>query len=70
METIKIEILNPNALALLKDLAKLDLIKFKKDSKLSFSNVLKKIRAKNNEKLSMEEITAEVDKVRSSRYEE
>jgi len=69
METIKIEIINPNVLALLEDLAKLDLIKLKKESKLSFSKVLKKIQAKNDNKLSIDDISTEVEIVRASRYD-
>ena len=68
METIKIEIINPNALDLLEDLAKLDLIKFKRGNKLSFGKVLKKIRAKNDNKLTIEDISFEVEEVRASRY--
>ncbi len=69
METIKIEIINPNVLALLEDLAKLNLIKLKKESKLSFSKVLKKIQAKNDNKLSIDDISTEVEIVRASRYD-
>ena len=45
METIKIDILNPKAKALLKDLANLELIRIRKD-KLEpndFSDILKKV---------------------------
>jgi hypothetical protein len=67
METIRIEILNPKAKALLKDLANLDLIRISKEN--SFSEVLKKIRSKSDEAPSLEEITKEVEAVRKARYE-
>jgi hypothetical protein len=70
METIRIEILNPKAKALLKDLANLDLIRIKKEnSENAFSEVLKKFRSKSDEAPSLEEITREVEAVRKARYE-
>lgn len=70
METIRIDILNPKAKALLKDLANLDLIRIKKDnSENAFTEVLKKIRSKSDEAPSLEEITKEVEEVRKARYE-
>jgi hypothetical protein len=70
METIRIEILNPKAKALLKDLANLDLIRIKKEkSENTFSEVLKKFRSKSDEAPSLEEITREVEAVRKARYE-
>jgi hypothetical protein len=69
METIRIDILNPKAKNLLKNLADLDLIKIKKEKKSDFSNLLKKLRSKSKEELSLEEITKEVENVRKSRYE-
>lgn len=70
METIKIDILNPKAKALLKDLANLDLIRIKKDKQENaFSEVLKKFRSKSDEAPSLEEITKEVEAVRKARYE-
>ncbi|MFC0263233.1 hypothetical protein [Fontibacter flavus] len=70
METIRIDILNPKAKALLKDLANLDLIRIRKeDSENAFSEVLKKFRSKSNEAPSLEEITKEVEAVRKARYE-
>jgi len=49
METIRVDILNPKAKALLKDLANLDLIRIKKDkSENAFSEVLKKFRSKSD----------------------
>tara|TARA_R110000868_G_C10704040_1_gene749371 strand:+ start:62 stop:277 length:216 start_codon:yes stop_codon:yes gene_type:complete len=70
METIRIDILNPKAKKLLKSLADLDLIKINKEKyKSEFSTLLKKLRAKTNDELSLEEITKEVEQVRKSRYE-
>jgi len=69
METIRIDILNPKAKNLLKDLADLNLIKIKKEKKSDFSNLLKKLRSKSKEEISLDEITKEVESVRKSRYE-
>ncbi|PSL03375.1 hypothetical protein [Cecembia rubra] len=70
METIRIDILNPKAKALLKDLANLDLIRIRKeDSENAFSEVLKKFRSRSDEAPSLEEITKEVEAVRKARYE-
>ena len=70
METIRIDILNPKAKKLLKDLADLNLIKIKKDKKSDFSNLLKEMRSNSSEEISLDEITKEVENVRKSRYEE
>jgi hypothetical protein len=70
METIKIDILNPKAKALLKDLANLDLIRIRKETSDSdFSELLKKFRSKADKAPSLEEITLEVEAVRKARYE-
>ncbi len=69
METIRIDILNPKAKNLLKDLAELNLIKIRKEKKSDFSNLLNKLRSKSTEELSLDEITKEVESVRKSRYE-
>lgn len=69
METFRIDILNPKVKNLLKQLADLDLIKITKEKKKSdFSVLLKKMRAKSKDELSIEEITKEVEEVRKSRY--
>ncbi len=71
METIRIDILNPKAKNLLKNLAELNLIKIKKEKKKSdFSTLLKKLRIKSKDKISLDEITKEVEEARKSRYEE
>lgn len=70
METIRIDILNPKAKKLLKDLADLNLIKINKEKyKSEFSTLLKKIRTKSNDEITLDEITKEVEQVRKSRYE-
>ncbi|WP_194976386.1 hypothetical protein [Aquiflexum lacus] len=70
METIRIDILNPKAKALLKDLANLDLIRIRREtSENDFSELLKKFRSKSDQAPSLEEITKEVEAVRKARYE-
>jgi hypothetical protein len=70
METLRIDILNPKAKSILKDLADLNLIKINKESKKSdFSALLKKLRSKSKDEITLEEITKEVEQVRKSRYE-
>lgn len=67
METVKVDILNPKARKLLKDLADLDLIAIRKSTKSDFSEVLKSIRSKSETVPSPEEIAGEVETVRSRR---
>jgi hypothetical protein len=56
--------------SILKDLADLNLIKINKESKKSdFSALLKKLRSKSKDEITLEEITKEVEQVRKSRYE-
>lgn len=69
MSTMRIEILNPKAAKLLKDLADLDLISIQDTSKNGFKSVLKKLRSKVKSAPNLEEITKEVELVRSRRYE-
>lgn len=70
METIEIDILNPKAKKLLRNLADLNLIRIKKaKNKSDFSDLLQKLRAKTKDKISLDEITNEVEQVRNSRYE-
>ena len=68
MNTMQIDILNPKAAKLLKDLADMDLIAIRDTSKNGFATVLKKLRSKNRIAPSLEEITKEVELVRSKRY--
>ncbi len=70
MEIVRIEILNPKAKTLLKNLADLNLIKINKEkTKSNFSTLLEKLRTKSEDALSLEEVTNEVEQVRKSRYE-
>ncbi|MDD5151494.1 MAG: hypothetical protein PHC28_13635 [Flavobacterium sp.] len=68
MNTIQIDILNPKAAKLLKDLADLNLIAIRKSPKNDFAAVLKKLRGKDALVPSLEEITKEVELVRAKRY--
>ncbi len=70
METVRIDILNPKAKSLLKDLADLDLIRIKKDKvKSEFKELLDIFRENSDNAPSLDEITAEVESVRKARYE-
>ena len=70
METVRIDILNPKAKSLLRDLAELDLIRIKKEKiKSEFSELLDKFRSNSVDSPSLDEITAEVESVRKARYE-
>jgi len=69
METIRVEILNPKAKNLLRELAELNLIKISKEEKSDFTQLLKKIRANSTDEISLEEISLEVEEIRKSRNE-
>jgi hypothetical protein len=69
METIRIDILNPKAKDLLKNLASMDLIKIREDDrKVDLDLLLEKLRSKSEDAPSLEEIEREVEIVRSNRY--
>jgi hypothetical protein len=68
MNTIRVDILNPKAAKLLKDLADLDLIAIQDTSKNGFTSVLKKLRSKAKSAPTLAEITKEVELARSRRY--
>ena len=68
MEALKIEILNPKALKLIKGMQDLNLIKVSKDPTANFTAFLKKMRRNSSTAPSLEEITNIVEKVRSERY--
>jgi hypothetical protein len=68
MNTMRIDILNPKAVRLLKDLADLNLIAIQDNSKNGFATVVKKLRSKAKSAPTFEEITNEVELVRSKRY--
>jgi len=70
METIRIDILNPKAKSLLNDLAELNLIRIKNEKvKSEFKELLDNLRIYSDEVPSLDEISAEVEKVRKARYE-
>ncbi|MFP9099315.1 hypothetical protein ACLI09_09695 [Flavobacterium sp. RHBU_24] len=69
MESFQIDIINPKALNLLKELAELKLIAIKPANENKFLNVVEKLRNKALKNVpSAEEIAAEVEAVRSERY--
>jgi hypothetical protein len=70
METIKVDILNPKAKTILKNLADLNLIRIKSDKgKSELKDLLSRLRINQDESPSLDEITAEVELVRKNRYE-
>lgn len=70
METLRIDILNPKAKSLLKNMADLDLIRIKKEKvKSEFKELLDKFRIHSEDAPSLDEITAEIEIVRKARYE-
>jgi hypothetical protein len=68
MNTIKINILNPKAAKLLRDLAELNLIAIQETSTNGFEQVLNKLRSNSTSAPTLDEITKEVELVRSKRY--
>ncbi|HQQ94116.1 MAG TPA: hypothetical protein PLQ93_06145 [Bacteroidia bacterium] len=67
MSTISIEILNPKAKKILKDLAELRLISISEKTPNSFFAVVKRLRSQNLS-ISLDEITKEVEALRTKRY--
>jgi hypothetical protein len=68
MEALKIEILNPKALKLIKGMQDLELIKVTPTAQSSLQAYLKKMRKKAYETPSLDEITQIVEEVRAKRY--
>jgi hypothetical protein len=68
MDTIRVDILNPKAARLLRDLADMNLIAIHDTPENGFEKVLKKLRSKAAVAPTLEEITSEVALVRSKRY--
>lgn len=68
METIKIDILNPKAKKLLKSLVELELIAIRDTSQKGFAELLNRLRSQSQNTPTLEEITKEVELVRSKRY--
>ncbi len=72
MEALTIEIINPKAKKLLFNLADLNLISISKTSTNDneFDDLLKKLRSKSDSIPSLNEITEEVEIIRTARYAE
>jgi hypothetical protein len=69
MKTYQIDILNPKAARLLQDLADLKLISIKETKKQEFMKIVSKFRKKASSDVpTLEEITKEVENVRTERY--
>jgi hypothetical protein len=70
MEALRIEILNPKVKTILKQLADLDLIAISTTDSpsLELKNLLKKLRSKSKEVPSLDDITKEIEIVRTERY--
>ena len=69
MTTVRIDILNPKATQLLKGMEDLKLISIHETSKDEFLEIVKKLRTKTRKNPpTLEEITKEVESVRSKRY--
>jgi hypothetical protein len=70
MTTLQIDLLNPEAAKLLKNLADMNLIAIRSSSDDGFLKLVNKIRskAKNNPPPSLKDITKEVELVRAKRY--
>ena len=67
--TLHIDILNPKATKLLKNLADLKLISIREEQDNNFMKVVSKLRKKaSSESPSLEMITREVELVRAKRY--
>ncbi|MEK6781699.1 MAG: hypothetical protein AABY93_08330 [Bacteroidota bacterium] len=68
METLRIDIVNPKAKKIIKDLADLNLINIRDNDPIkSFQGLLNKLRNR-NEAIPLDEITKEVELVRAKRY--
>ena len=69
METLTIDLINPKAKKLLKDLMDLKLINIRKtETKSKLKDLLVKISSEKEIQMSMEEITAEVKAYRKEKY--
>lgn len=68
MEALKIEILNPKALQLIKGMQELKLIKVRDEPVSTLKAYLKKMRGNSSNAPSLDEITKIVDEVRAKRY--
>lgn len=67
MEELKIEILNPRAMQLIKGMEDLNLIKVSEEPETRLKNYLKSMRKNTSEVTSLDEIQQIVDEVRQER---
>lgn len=70
MDALKIEILNPKALKLIREMEDLNLIKISSEPISKMQAYLKRMRKNSDSAPSLEEIAKMVDEVRSARNEE
>jgi len=68
MTPLRIKILNPKALNLIKDMEDLQLITVEKEPSSKVQEYLKKMRKRSAEAPSLKEIAALVEQVRAKRY--
>lgn len=69
MTNYEVQVVEPSAVAMLEDMERRKMIKLRpSDSKERFKELVRKIRSKGNS-LSFDEITAEVEAVRSARFD-
>ncbi len=68
MNTIQVNILNPKADIILKDMEKQNLISIKRTPNKSLQSVLNNLRSNAKSAPSLKEITKEVELVRTKRY--
>ena len=68
MDTMRIDILNPKAVKLIKDLADLKLIAIRNPTENNFAELVARLQSKAEVAPSLEEITREVELVRTKRY--
>jgi hypothetical protein len=67
MDTVRINILNPKVKEILENLESLNLITINRDDKKQLKDIIARIRNKSTN-LTIDEITKEVEAVRSKRY--
>lgn len=68
MDELKIEILNPKAMQLIKGMQDLNLIKISEDSNSLLKEYLNRMRQNSSDAPDLEEITKIVNEVRAKRY--
>ena len=68
MNTIQVNILNPKADIILKDMEKQNLISIKRTSDKNLRSILNNLRSNAKTAPSLKEITKEVELVRTKRY--